>query len=93
MLADDLENLAVAAPVKSVSRVSRQRVVNHAPLARTLACRMHTYKRALVELERLSHLDQLRNLVVVAVALDLGVECCFLAQSLKCKRLCVVVQV
>ena len=64
MLADNLENLAVAAPVKPVSRVSRQRVVNHAPLARTLACRMHTYKRALVELERLSQLDQLRNLVV-----------------------------
>ena len=80
MFADDLENLAVAAPVKSVSRVRGQRVVDYAPLPSTLSCRMHTYKRALVELERLSQLDQLRNLVVVAVALDLGVECCFLPE-------------
>ena len=55
MLADDLENLAVATPVKSVSRVRGQRVVDHAPLPSTLACRVYTYKRALVELERLAH--------------------------------------
>ena len=55
VLADDLENLAVAAPVKSVSRVRGQRVVDYTPLPRTLACWVHTYKRALVELERLTH--------------------------------------
>ena len=80
VLADNLENLAVAAPVKPVSRVRGQRVVDYAPLPRTLACRMHTYKRALVELERLSQLDQLRNLVVVAVALDLSIKCSLRAE-------------